>query len=551
MGITSYLPKFITRHLVPKVVRVFDGARIDRLSADWGTPLSSFGDDILKDHKAIRSRARKFAVDSPYARRYFDLLRSEVIGAEGYTLQNEATLEAADPNGQPITIADDYANNLIESEWHRWGNTPSLCDYRGQLTIAELDQLTLLLTARDGFAIQIFHPHAQGIAIQVLDATYLDVDRHRKKLPNGNRLVASIEYDLETMRPIAYHFKGTTPGEGEFASFDRQLIRIPADRVAMVYDPLHATDCIGLSWLAPVMLRLIHLERYTEAELVAARAEACKIWSWEYDQNGAGQSDDRLVTKPSFDLSPGAINDGGPGRKLVSHNPTHPNGSYVNFHKQVAGEIAAGLMLSYPTLTGALDQVNLSSIRAGVLIERSNWRRIQTLYANRAKRPQFTNWLRVRLSMRLGNLEASAFDRLNCPRFQGKRWQMHDPVKDLMAYGMQVDRGWMANSDVIAQLHGQELATVEQRRAKDAALKAKLNPQGATADGGIDKGTANAVALTIANFAGLLIDGKLSEQAAVAGLAYALTIDPADAAPLLGLDPADYQDVTHQEDPNA
>jgi capsid protein len=71
-----------------------------------------------------------------------------------------------------------------------------------------------------------------------------------------------------------------------------------------------------------------------------------------------------------MDAEPLLIQELLPGQEFAEFNPTHPTTAYKDFMKAVLRSIARGLGMAYTTLTGDLEAVNYSSIRAGLLSER-------------------------------------------------------------------------------------------------------------------------------------------------------------------------------------
>lgn len=83
----------------PTLTRSFKMARQTRLNNSW-TGRSNAGDAdhvIYKDHETLRQRAREQSINSGYAKRFYRLLRQNVIGPHGITMRSKALKADATP----------------------------------------------------------------------------------------------------------------------------------------------------------------------------------------------------------------------------------------------------------------------------------------------------------------------------------------------------------------------------------------------------------------------------------------------------------------------
>lgn len=89
----------------------------------------------------MRARSRDLSRNNDYARRYFNLLKINVVGHQGIRLQ----VRSQDAKGN----VDTGANKLIEAGWQEWGKAGS-CTTCGTLSWIDAINLALESTARDG-----------------------------------------------------------------------------------------------------------------------------------------------------------------------------------------------------------------------------------------------------------------------------------------------------------------------------------------------------------------------------------------------------------------
>ena len=89
--------------------RSFEAAGTGRLFSDWLTGTKSADADIRYALKAMRSRSRDLCQNNDYARRYLDLVCSNVVGPKGIALQ----VRARENDGK----LDQLANQILEQSF--------------------------------------------------------------------------------------------------------------------------------------------------------------------------------------------------------------------------------------------------------------------------------------------------------------------------------------------------------------------------------------------------------------------------------------------------
>ena len=109
----------------PTLTRSFKMARHTRLNNSW-TGRSNAGDAdhvIFKDHETLRQRSREQSINSGYAKRFYRLLRQNVIGPHGINMRSKAV--------KPDGYADDQMRRVIEKEFKQWAKRGN-CDVTGR-----------------------------------------------------------------------------------------------------------------------------------------------------------------------------------------------------------------------------------------------------------------------------------------------------------------------------------------------------------------------------------------------------------------------------------
>ena len=476
----SFLKKFFARWKSPVIVkRDYLAAVHNRLTHDWIAGTTSADAELRSGAKILRARCRDLERNNDYARRYFKLLENNVLGSEGVVLQMKIR-EPKQINGKWTDGYDVLANQIIEESWSRWGES-RLCSVTRQYTWQDLQRLVLRSTARDGFVLVRKHYTERAapyyFAIEPIEADLLDID-HNATLPNGGVIRLGVEYD-EMGAPSYYHLLRHHPGEmyqprsGPGAPWRE---RVPASEMLCIYMPERIGQSVGVPWLASSMLRLKHLASYEEAEVTAARVAAGKMGFLVAQANatGAGYSGAETPSGNKYmDVEPGSIEILPQGYSIASFDPSHPSTAFGDFVKSCLRGISSGLGVSYNSLANDLENVNYSSIRAGLIEEREEWKSIQRWFVQWFITPVFSDWLRMAASSgALTNgritLPATKLDKWNQPTWIARRWPWVDPLKDMQASVLAVEKGFASRRSVIAESGGDIEDTFRDLAADDA-----------------------------------------------------------------------------------
>lgn len=429
----------------PSGFRQFQAAQISRLTSDWKPLTNSIDQDIFRDLVALRGRSRALSVNNDYIKEYLRLLKINVVGPNGITLQNQAK----DPGGK----LDQNANEAIEAAFRAWGKAGN-CDVTGKLSWIDIQNQFLEATAKDGEVLirkvkNFDNPFR--FALQIIEADHLDHNLNRD-LGNGRVIRMGVELD-EWRRPVAYWIRKHHPGDSlySYASTEHQPERIPASEIIHRFDILRVNQTRGVPWAHAAMFRLNQLGAYEDAELVAARAGACKMGFVEQGEDSQGYTGEERDADGNIieNFEPGLIEVLQQGQKFVSHDPTHPSGNFDPFIKAILRGVASGLGVSYVSLANDLEGVNFSSIRSGVLQERDCYMVIQNWVIQHLCESIFSDWLEMAMLSGQIKLPFVKFDKFNQPTWQGRRWPWVDPLKDAQANLLAVRMGAKDLTDVI------------------------------------------------------------------------------------------------------
>ncbi len=290
-----------------------------------------------------------------------------------------------------------------------------------------------------------------------------------------NAIRAGIEFGPDGRR-LAYWalpFNPTDPSMPILAPL-WQPERIPAGDVLHLFRELVENQLRGLTWLAPVMLRLRELDQYEDAALVRAKIAAlmCGFIVNKDGENPAWQAPQGAETPT---LEPGSLVPLSPGASVeFSKPPDDPN--YGGFVKNHLKAIAAGLGVTYHQISGDLSEANYSSLRGGLVEFRRQMEQLQHLTIV----PQFCEpvWRRfVMLAVLSGALDAPAFDRDPEPYLAvdwlPPAWDWVDPTKDIAAEVEAINSGLKSRTRSVAE-QGYDIETLDAEIAADHERETKL-----------------------------------------------------------------------------
>lgn len=416
------------------------------LTADWSlTPLTMYA-QVTQQLNNLRGRARREVANNDYARRYVGLLRNGVVGPDGFMLQ----AQFQNPDGS----LDRVANQAFEDHWKKWSLDPEACDVRGRLTFPQMcNQLVGQLPADGEFLLRRWARGPMGLQYQVLEPMLLDVN-HKTELPNGNLIRCGIELD-PFLRPVAYHLSERT----EYYLPSGRRERVPASEIIHGFIDLGVDQLRGLPWLSGPMQRLHMLGGYEEAAVINARYGASKMgiiqrgeseYTGERDKKGNGIEE----------LTPGTIEEIGPNDTWHSWDPSYPTGEFGDFVKAQLRGVASGLMMSATSLSQDLAGVSYNSLRHDRLETSDTFKLLQDWFANALLRPVYTDWLAIQLLRGIpiprrggGSRPANvaALEKYKRVRWQGRRWQWVDPLKEVQSVKEQLALGIISPQAVMRE----------------------------------------------------------------------------------------------------
>lgn len=463
----------------PAPRRDYDIARIDRLTQGFKAPITTADSELRASLSTARARARELERNNDYARKYFKMCEINVVGRNGFILQNKAH----DPGGK----LDKVANDQIETEWWNWSKRGN-CTVDGKYSFLGVQKLFIHSVARDGEflarKIRGFKGNPWRFALQILEPDMLNENYNVQATERTNQIRMGIEYD-QWGRPVAYHLRKKHPGDSMTPGSSYEYERVPVAEIIHCFVSERATQGRGMTWLHTAGRRLNQIGEYEYAEVVAARLGASKMGFYEKtDPTGLGQytGDEKdSAGNPISHAEAGAFEVLPAGYKFSSFLPEHPTAQFAAFIKASLRGAASGMGVSYNSLANDLEGVNFSSMRVGAIEERDNWKTIQQWMIEDFLNPIFESWLSMLLLTDRTRLPYAKFDKFNAPDWRARTFDWVDPAKDIEAELSCIKAKWKTERQVVMERFGMDLEDLYEQIQADEKLKKKY---GITSDFG-------------------------------------------------------------------
>ena len=466
MGLRTRLFKAMGFEPVRPRARAYQGARVSRLTADWVTSGTSADSEIKSSFKALRNRARQLCRDNDYARQALRSIQNNVIG-HGIKHQSQVRMQ----RGGRL---DEAINGQIHEAWEKWMHK-SRCDVSGLLGFHDMERLLCRSLAESGevFVRMIRQPFGGSkvpFALQVLEADYL-IDDDIPQAKEGNTVRMGIEVD-GYLRPQAYHFYANHPGD-TYAGNPRtngRRVRVPADEVIHLFLPERPQQTRGVTWFASALMRLHMLQGYEEAEVVRARASSA-LMGFISSPEGELIGDEIYEGDRVSEFTPGVFKYLAPGESVTVPDLNAPDGQLEGFTRSMLRAVAAGVGVSFDSISKNFSESNYSSSRLSLLEERDTYKVLQRFFIENFHQIVFENWLEMAVLSGALNLPAYETnpDRYRASRWIPRSWEWVDPQKEVNAYKDAVRCGFKTLGQVISE-QGGDLDDVLMARQAELAM---------------------------------------------------------------------------------
>lgn len=459
--------------------RAYAGAKGGRLM--FTASAGSSDSELYTNLSTLRNRSRQLVRDVVYAKRARVAVVNNVIGA-GVGMQ-------AQVSNRRNTLQD-KVNDAIEEAWCEWARAET-CHTGGTLHFSDLERAAMgeVFTAGEVF----IRKHRSGfggsaipLALELIEAERL-ADDHEIKAPSGARVTMGIEHD-DFGRPLAYYIHARHPHELRVnPQRDASIMRVPADQIIHLRIVDRWPQTRGEPWMHAAISRLNQLGEFEESAVIAARIGASKVGFFENpdgDPNALADGEEADGT-PSMTVEAGEFTQLPPGYKFNSWDPNYPNENFDPFTRACLRGIAAGVGVSYETLSRDYSQSNYSSSRLALLDDRDLWRVVQQWWIRSFRQPLHVEWIRAAVMARAipgidlmdYGVDSRKFEKV---KFKPRGWGWVDPTKEVNAYKEAERAGYTTKADIIAATAGgMDLEDVLKARRRELDM---MDEMGLTSD---------------------------------------------------------------------
>jgi lambda family phage portal protein len=290
---------------------------------------------------------------------------------------------------------------------------------------------------------------------------------------NGNEVRQGIEIDAIGRR-VAYHFHRRHPGE--MGALRRGMpgdtVRVPAEEVVHIIDPVEAGQLRGVSRMAPAIVKLFLLDQYDDAELDRKKVAAmyAMFITSPAAENPLEPAEDEI------EVAPGQVVRLDPGDDVKIGDPADSGGTYEPFQYRTLLQVSAALGVPYPFLTNDMVKGNFSNSRLALMEFRRRvtaWQHSVMVY--QLCRPVWARWLDLADlagAIRLAQYRARRTQYQACA-WLPPRWAWVDPLKDINAEATEIEAGLKSRTQAVSE-RGYDVEQLDREIAEERAREAAL-----------------------------------------------------------------------------
>lgn len=364
----------------------FVGARRDRRqTSGWTTRLGDADSDILPDLDMLRQRSRDLSVNAPIAAGALKTVRTHVVGT-GLRLESRI-------NREKLQMAEDEASEWqanTELEFDVWARSLD-CSVSRTMNFYDMQAVSILSALESGDIFVLFPRKKIQTSPYSLKLQLIEADRisNKDNAIDSELLAGGIEKEKDGT-PKNYHILTRHPGD-RLNPFKTEWQIVPAftgsGRKNIIHLMSHARpgQSRGIPYLAPAIEPLRQLEKYSEAELMAAVVSAMftvfiKTKSGESDLSVMQPSSEigGKIDDKDYKLGSGAMLSLAQDEDIAIANPNRPNVSFDPFVQAILRQVGVALELPFELLIKHFT-ASYSAARSALLeawkffLERRQW----------------------------------------------------------------------------------------------------------------------------------------------------------------------------------
>ena len=464
-------------------------------------------EDIDLNNYTLRQRGRLMYMGAPIATSAVKTSRTNVIGL-GLQLNPRPDLEL-------LGLDQDRATEWVKKvkrEFSLWADKKDTCDATGINNFYELQQLLVsswlmsgdvfvLVQERDPvpgkpYRLRLRAIEADRIATPYEAGTASTIITTGKNPKNGNTIYDGVEVDKSGMA-VAYYIRNTYPYEA--TQEQTKFVRVEAHgasglpNIIQIMNAERPDQYRGVTFLAPVIEKLLQINRYTEAEITAAIVQSFLTGfvtknddasTNPFNEVGAGFPEEEASHDPNeYEMGPGTMNYMEAGESITFTDPSHPSTGFDAFVNSIVTQIGAGLDLPKEILLKAFDS-SYSASRAALLEAWKSFNMHRTWFINDFCNPVYELWLNEAVAT--GRVDAPGYFAdpairaawLNC-EWIGPSQGMLDPTKEIQAEQMACENGFSTHADSALRLNGSDYdSNIEQLAREQDKVREYMGSSG-------------------------------------------------------------------------
>lgn len=466
-------------------------------------------EDIDLNNYTLRQRGRLMYMGAPIATSAIKTSRTNVVGL-GLRLNPR-------PDMDFLGLSADEAAEWVKTvkrEFSLWADNKDACDATGINNFYEIQQLLMSSWLMSGdvfalvqsraptparpYALRLRAVEADRVTTPTEAGTALFTNITTGKNPkNGNTIYDGVEVDKSGMA-VAYWIRNTHPFEAttEQTTFTRVEARGSSTGLPNIIQIMNAErpdQYRGVTFIAPVIEKLLQINRYTEAEITAAIIESFLTGfvtttgdasETPFNEVGAGYPEQEASYDPNeYELGPGTMNVMNPGEDIKFSDPKRPGSGFTGFVDAVATQIGAGLEMPKEILMKAFT-ASYSASRGALLEAWKSFNMYRTWFVNDFCSPVYELWLNEAVAT--GRVSAPGYFSdpavrtawLKC-EWIGPSQGMLDPTKEIQAEQMACENGFSTHADSALRLNGSDYdSNIEQlARERDKVAEYMGEPE--------------------------------------------------------------------------
>lgn len=449
-------------------------------------------EDINANNYTLRQRSRMLYMSAPVATAALKRQRTNIVGA-GLRLKPTIDREIL---GMTQEQADAWQKKT-QAEFSLWAQRKHACDATGVNNFYGMQQLVALAWPMSGdvFAL-IKREKPTPLLPYSLRLHLIEADRVRTpesaqasgvyinpllaelttaKLENGNSIFDGVEVD-KNGSVVAYHIANTYPRQ--WGTEETKYVRVEAygketglPNILHVMDTERPDQYRGVPYLAQAIEPLLQLNRYTEAEIMAAVVQSFLTAfvttnedASENPFNEARNDSEPEVSKDpnEYELGPASMNFMEPGEDVKFTSPTHPNTGFDAFMRSMCEQVGAALEIPADLLLMSFNS-SYSASRAALLEAWKGFRMRRDWLADDFCRPVYEIWLTEAVAR--GRISAPGFltDPIIRQAYLGSEWigpsqGQLDPTKEVAAAVTAIENGLSTREAEAVKLNGSQFS---------------------------------------------------------------------------------------------